>query len=217
MKLGFVLVVLVAACGDDGHSVDAGPTPVTGELVDMESTDTGYFCGIFGATVTVHGDSTQTVMTNPNGRIGTLTIHEARAQLDITPPTDMAQCSQPVSIYTTPAVMIVDAQVAASGAIISSRMFTMADAANFGFDATKAQVLIHVDGTARPVSITASHAPTQAFDGTHWAPGDTGENVFFPNVDPATGTTLVAMSGGLGAGSIPLTAGSFTFLTVVGQ
>lgn len=217
MKRCFVLVVLVAACGDDGHSVDAGPTPVTGELVDMESTDTGFFCGILGATVTVHGDSTQMQTTNPNGRIETLTIHEARAQLDITPPVAMSQCSQPPGIYTTPAVMIVDAQVAASGAVISARMFTMADAANFGFDASKAQVLVHVDGTARPVSITATHAATQAFDGTQWAAGDTGENVFFPNVDPATGTTLVTMSGGLGAGSIPLTAGSFTFLTVVGQ
>jgi hypothetical protein len=218
MKRCFVLVVLLAACGDDGHSVDAGPTTVTGELVDMESTDSGaFFCGILGATVTVHGDATQTVMTNPNGRIENLTIHEARAQLDITPPADMSQCSQPPSVYTTPATMIVDAKVAASGAVISARMFTMADAANFGFDASKAQVLVHVDGTARAVSITASHAATQAFDGTHWAAGDTGDNVFFPNVDPATGTTLVSMSNGLGAGSIPLTAGAFTFLTVVGQ
>ena len=217
MKRCLVLIALIAACGDDGHSVDAGPTTVTGELVDMESTDTGFFCGIMGATVTVHGDSSQTVMTNPNGRIENLTIHEARAQLDIMPPAAMSQCSNPPSIYTMPAVMIVDAQVAASGAIISARMPTMADAANFSIDTSKAQVLVHVDGMARAVSITGNHDATKAFNGSTWAAGDTGENVFFPNVDPASGTTLVSMSNSQGTGSVPLVAGSFTFLTIVGK
>jgi hypothetical protein len=218
MKRCLVLAMLIAACGDDGHSVDAGPTTVTGELVDMESTDTGFFCGILGATVTVHGDSTQTVMTNPNGRIENLTIHEARAQLDITPPTDASQCSNPPSTYTMPAMMIVDAQVAASGAIISARLPTMADAPNFGIDTSKAQVLIHVDGTPRAVSITGTHDAPKAFNGSTWAAGDTGENVFFANVDPSTITTKVSISGSaLGTGDIPLTAGSFTFLTIVAK
>jgi hypothetical protein len=218
MRLCFVLVALLAACGDDGSSVDAGPTSVTGELVDMESTDTGFFCGIFGATVSVHGDSSQTEMTNPNGRIEALTINAARAQLDITPPTAESECSNPKSTYTTPAIMIVDSTVAASGAMISARMFTMADAANFGFDASKAQVLVHVDGAMRAVSITGTHDATQAFDGSQWAAGDTGANVFFPNVDPGPGTTKVSMTGtSLGTGDVPLAAGTFTFLTIVGK
>src|SRR4051812_39887477 len=104
MKRCCLVLLALAACGDDGHSADAAPTTVTGELVDMNSTDTGFFCGILGATVTVHGDSTQTVTTNPNGRIENITIKEARAQLDITPPAAMSECSQPKSTYTTPAV-----------------------------------------------------------------------------------------------------------------
>src|SRR3569623_173405 len=182
MKLCFVLVVLFAACGDDGNSVDAGPTAVMGELVDMSSTDTGFFCGILGAPVTVHGAPPQLDMTHPHGRIEGITLHEARAQLDIAPPTDTSECSQPPSTYTTPGIMIVDAQVAASGAVISARMFTAANAPDFGYDSTKAQVLVHVDGTPRPGSISGMHAATQAIDGSAWAPGDTGANEVFPHV-----------------------------------
>jgi hypothetical protein len=110
--------------------------------------------------------------------------------------------------------MIIDEQVAAAGAIISARLFTVDRAPMFNFDNTKAQVLVHVDGTQSAVSIDASHAATQAFDGTTWAAGDTGVNVYFPNVDPASGSTKVSMSGATGTGSVPLAAGTFTYLTI---
>lgn len=214
MKRCLVLVALVA-CGDDGnHAVDGAPLQVMGEYVDWDSTDTGFFCGIFGATFTVHDDATQTSSTNPNGRF-TLTIGDARTRIDITPPTAQSECSVPKSTYDVPGIMILDEQVAAAGAIISARSFTVDKAPMLGYDAAKAQVLVHVDGTPHAVSIDAAHDATQAFDGAAWAAGDTGTNVYFPNVDPAAGTTTVAVSGGAtGTGSIPLAAGTFTYLTV---
>src|SRR3954470_3349950 len=142
MKRCCLVLLALAVCGDDGHSADAAPTTVTGELVDMESTDTGFFCGILGATVTVHDNPSMTETTNPNGRIETLTVTGDRPQLDITPPSAMSQCSQPPSTYTMPGIMIIDAKVATSGMLISARMPTMADATNFGIDASKAQVLV---------------------------------------------------------------------------
>jgi hypothetical protein len=217
MKRCLVLVAL-AACGDDGnHTADGAPLTVMGEYVDWDSSDTGAFCGIFGATFTVHGDPSQTNMTNPNGRF-TLTIHDARTQVDITPPTAQSECSVPKSTYTVPGIMIIDEQVAGAGAIISARSFTVDRAPMFNYDSTKAQVLVHVDGTPRAVSIDAAHDPAQAFDGTAWAAGDTGANVYFPNVDPGAGTTKVSVSGGAtGTGSVPLAAGTFTYLTVNAQ
>jgi hypothetical protein len=212
-----LVLVLLAACGDDGnHPVDSAPLQVMGEYVDWDSSDTGAFCGIFGATFTVHGDATQTNMTNPNGRF-TLTIDEARAQIDITPPTAQSECSVPKSTYDVPGIMIIDQGVAAAGAIISARSFTVDRAPMFDYDSTKAQVLVHVDGEQRAVSIDAAHDPTQAFDGTTWAAGDTGGNVYFPNVDPASGSVTVSMSNATGTGSVPVTAGTFTYLTIHGQ
>jgi hypothetical protein len=214
MKKCLVLVAL-AACGDDGnHTVDGAPLAVMGEYVDFDSTDTGFFCGIFGATFTVHGDPTQTNMTNPNGRFQ-LMIHDARTQVDITPPTAQSECTTPKSTYNVPGIMIIDEQVVAAQATLSARSFTVDRAPMFNYDSTKAQVLIHVDGAQRAVSIDAAHDATQAFNGATWAAGDVGTNIYFPNVDPSAGTTNVSVAGGaVGTGSIPLAAGTFTYLTV---
>jgi hypothetical protein len=211
-----LLALPLAACSGGKHTVDAAPLQVMGEFVDWmdTGTDTGFFCGIKNAMFTVHDDPSQTDMTNPNGRF-TLTIHDARTQVDITPPSAVSECSVPPSNYTLPAIMIIDEQVAASGAILSAREFTTAQTPA-GFDITKAQVLVHVDGTPRAVSITGTHDAVQAFDGTNWAAGDTGVNVYFPNVDPSPGTTKVTTTGSaLGTGSIPIAAGTFSFLTIV--
>ena len=59
-------------------------------------------------------------------------------------------------------------------------MFTQVGQA---YSATQAQLVVHVGGTARQVSLSANHAATQRVDGTAWAAGDTGSDVFFPNVD----------------------------------
>lgn len=197
---------------------DGQPLQFTGELVDMESTDSGFFCGILGAQFTVHGDSTRTDTSNPNGRFMLTLVPAFRTQVDITPPTAQSECSQPKSTYSHPAIIIADSNVINAGAMYSARMFTDADATNFGFDASKAQVVVHVDGTPKAVSITGTHAAALAFDGSHWAAGDTGENVLFPNVDPSAATTNITMSGTtIGAGTAPLAAGTFTFVTLAAR
>jgi hypothetical protein len=49
-----------------------------------------------------------------------------------------------------------------------------------------------------------------------WAAGDTGHEVFIPDVDPAGGFATLSVAGGAtGAGSIPLVAGKMTTLTVI--
>lgn len=225
MKPRFVLLALaLAGCsGGGGKKPDAAitdgqPLTFTGEYVDWFSTDTGFFCGIFQATFTVHGDATKTSTTNPNGRF-TLTLDPKQTtQVDITPPTGQSECSQPKSTYNVPGIIIADASVIASGGMYSARAFTVDAATMVGYDSSKAQVLVHVDGTPRAVSITGNHQPTEAFDGTMWAAGDTGVNVYFPNVDPAPGMTTVSTTGtALGTGTVPVAAGTFTYVTVVMQ
>jgi len=225
MKPRFLLLALaVAACGDDGgKKVDAAitdgqPLMFTGEYVDWDSTDTGFFCGIFQATFAVHGDATRTNLTNPNGRF-TLELAPAQTtQIEITPPTAQSECSQPKSTYNVPGIMIADASVIAGGQMISARSFTVDKAPSVGYDSSKAQVLVHVDGTPRAVAITGTHQPAEAFDGTTWAAGDTGVNVYFPNLDPAAGTTTISTTGtALGTGTVPVAAGTFTYVTLVMQ
>ena len=193
-------------------------TPVMGELVDMNSTDTGFFCGILDATVTVHGDATQMDMTNPNGRIEGLTIHEARAQLDIAPPHGhVAVLAAGEHVHDA---RDHDRRRAGRG---ERRGDQRADV----HGRERARLRLRLDARRRCSSTsTARRGRSRSRRCTRrrrrstaaaWAPGDTGANVFFPNVDPASGTTLVSMSGGLGAGSVPLAAGTFTFLTVVGR
>ena len=219
MKRCLVLLA-VAACSDGSHQAptDGQPLFFTGEFVDMESTDAGFFCGILGAQFTVHGDATRTDTSNPNGRFMLTLVPAFRTQVDITPPTAQSECSQPKSMYSHPGIIIADSNVINAGGMYSARMFTDADAANFGFDMTKAQVLVHVDGTKGAVSITGTHDAAKAFDGNAWAAGATGENVLFPNVDPSSGTTNITMAGStVGGGSAPLAAGTFTFVTLLGK
>jgi hypothetical protein len=220
-----LLALAIAACGDDGgKTIDAAisdgqPLMFTGEYVDWFTTDdASFFCGIFQATFTVHGDASKTNMTNPNGRFTLMLDPKQTTQIDITPPTAQSECSQPPSTYAVPGIMIADASVIASGQMISARAFTVDAATMVGYDSSKAQVLVHVDGTPRAVSITGTHQPAEAFDGTMFAAGDTGDNVYFPNVDPAGGTTTISTTGtALGTGTVPIAAGTFTYVTLVMQ
>ncbi len=186
-----------------------------GELVDWDSTDQ-QFCGIFGASLEVRGDATRTATTPPNGRIMMCLAAAATTLIDVTPPTAASQCTTPSSSYDIPGVIVVDQSVVATGALGRARSFTMARAPAFAYDVTKAQVFVHVDGTPRAVSITGSHDPEQAFGTAGWALGATGVDVYFTNVDPTSGSTAIDVVGGaLGTGSAPITAGTFTYLTVV--
>jgi hypothetical protein len=229
MRLALVLVL--TGCPDphpatidapppvpDGPAVDGGPCGAdvlaTGEIVDWDSTDAS-FCGVFGATFQVHGDATRHATTAPNGRFKLCIAPAPTTRIDITPPSAASQCTVPSSSYTVPGILVADRAVLASGALISARAFTVMRAPAFGYDATKAQVFVHVEGTPRAVSVTGTHDAPQAFTGA-WAAGDTGANVFFPNVDPAPGSTTIAVAGGAtGAGAAPLAAGTFTYVTVV--
>jgi hypothetical protein len=234
LRTALVVIVLsgCSGCGDDGGTVDASyvididnascgdQLHFTGEYVDWD-TDTA-FCGISDATVDVEGDGA-TDTTAPNGRFD-LCIPRTTptTKLIVTQPTAMSQCSNPASTYTVPTILFANNAVILAGGFFSGRAFTTArqtsfyQAAGITFDATKAQVFVHVNGTPHAVSLAAAHAAPQAIVATTWAPGDTGKNVFFPNVDVGSGTTTLMVSGGaIGTGSIPLIAGTITNVSVL--
>ena len=82
-------------------------------------------------------------------------------------------------------------------------------------DSSKSLVYVHVEGTQKAVTSSGAHDTAIAFNGTGWAAGSTGVDVVFPNTAP--GTTMVDAGGSVGAGSIPTTAGQFTYVTLVNQ
>ncbi|HEV7558915.1 MAG TPA: hypothetical protein VGO00_25760 [Kofleriaceae bacterium] len=222
MKLLSIAIAALIGCngacgGGGGGGVDAGPVSFMAEYVDWDSSSTGAFCGIFKATWTSHDDTAVTVTTNPNGRV-TLNLPSApQMRIDITPPTGGSECTTPTGqLYNIPGIAIVDRAVNDAGGEYSTRSLSTTRATAFGYNPAKAQVMVHVDGTPGSVSLTGSHDATQAFDGSAWAAGDTGVNVFFPNVDPSSGNESVGTSGSaIGTGSIPVVAGTFTYLSII--
>lgn len=210
----FCMAFLVfAACGDDGNTmVDAPPDPcmpemqVTGEYVDWDSTE-ATFKGIFGAQFTLRGDATKTASTAPNGRF-ILCVPAADGLIDITPMSG--------SDYV-PGTLVVNKAVVQSGAMLSLRSFKSARAADFGYMATQAHVFVHVDGGSRTASTAATAGVKKHFDNGTWADGNTGTDIYLGNVDPQAMTALDVPNTSKGAGSIPLTAGSFTYVTVVAK
>ena len=212
-----LVLTACSACGDDGPndaSVDTIPDPCapemtfTGEYVDWDSSGTA-FMGIFGATFTHRTVTTKTSMTAPNGRF-MMCIPAMDAFVDVTP---MAG-----SNYIAGAV-VVNRAVVSSGAVLSYRSFTSTRAQAFGFLPALAHVYVHVDGPARTIGTAAPAQVKKTFTGTTWVDGDMGSDVYLGNIDPTSGTTLLTVTGGAatGAGSIPLTAGTFTYVTVKSQ
>jgi hypothetical protein len=228
--LGGVLVV--AACSGGGGNVDAGlvididngscgdQLHFTGEYADWDK-DT-VFCGINEATVTVDPDGAMDT-TAPNGRfdlciprMGTTT------KLVVTQPANPSMCTSTPASYTVPTILWANQEVILAGGFFSARAFTTARQASFfqavglTFDATKAQVFVHVEGPQHAVSLAATHATPQTVVASTWAAGDSGHEVFFPNVDVGTGTTTLLVNGGaIGTGSIPLIAGTITNVSVL--
>jgi hypothetical protein len=210
------LLLVASACSDDGQTpIDAPVAPpdidngtcgaelrFTGEYIDWDQTS---FCGIFNATVTVPGGASDT--TAPNGRFDLCIPDAPTTRLDITQPTANSQCTQTPSSYTIPTIFIADKAVIEAGAMFSGRAFTVDREMTLGLTATKAQVFVHVDGSARTLSLAAAHDDAQMVSGT---------DVFFPNVDVGTGTTTLSATGGttIGTGSIPLIAGTITNITL---
>jgi len=240
------LVFGVGGCGDDSakhrdaaidakvdapidSSVDAGrcaagQTFFTGEFVDWDSNNGAGFCGIFGAHWTVEGDTT-TDSTNPNGRFE-LCLNAGETKVDIVEPTAASQCTVDMGTYAIAGLAVANPAVIATNKLFSSRSMETSRVTTFytGFaatyDPTKAALFVHVEGTQSAIAIDATSLAAQAFDGTTWAAGATGVDVFFPNITvPVGGTTNVTIggAGGIGGGAVPLVANTITYITVVGN
>lgn len=218
----------LAACGGGDDAPDNGSFDnascgnnlnFSGELVDWDNDTTP--CGINEALLQVQGDGPQDT-TSETGRFESICItRDPTVILDVTPPTGNSTCTTPPSAYAVPGIAVANREVILANATFSARSFTTArrDAffaqAGFSYAPALAQVFVHVHGTPRAVSISASHAPAQAIVSTTWAAGDTGHDVFFPNVDASAGSTMLSVAGGaLGTGKIPLVGGKFTYVTV---
>jgi hypothetical protein len=216
------LLAAIAGCGGGGSGADAAPDidngtcgatiRFTGEYVDWDNDTT--FCGLFSAVFTVQGNGMQSTLP-PNGRVDLCVPDQATTLIDIAPPTQTPSCKTAADHYRLPGIAVADKAVILAGGSWSGRSFTEA---RQSFDTTKAQVYVHVVGPARAVSLDAQHAhgPAQAVADKTWAAGDTGHEVYLPDVDPTGGSATLSVAGGaIGAGAIPLVAGKMTTLTVV--
>src|SRR5262249_25596857 len=101
--------------------------------------------------------------------------------------------------------------------LTAARATTFYAAIGSPFDSTRGQLLVHLDGPARTVALSAPHAAEQAFDGQAWSAGDTGSDVYFPNVDVSNGVwpTVTVSGNTIGAGSLELVPGTITTITVI--
>lgn len=211
-----------------GPDADAGPCGLyfyqqSAVFLDWDST-TAAPCAITGSRWYVHLDPRYET-TDASGKLA-ICLASNNPELDIHPPTG-STCTTPPSTYSIPGLVIATRSVADAGGVLVARSLDDARIgpfyAGFGstFDAAKGQLFVHVTGAPRAVAITtASHDAAQAFDGEAWSSGDTGGDVFFPNIDLRAGTTTdvrVAGGGALGTGSVPLVAGTITYMAVVGN
>jgi len=212
----------------DGKAVDAGKCAggifFTGEALDWDSTDAG-FCGVFNATLKVRNssDPAQTDTTSPNGRWEMCIPLQTPVSIDLTPPTGNNPCATNPGSYGLKGIVVADAQVQAmlTGTdVFRVREISTSRATGFyaqigsPYDASKGGLMVHVVGSQHPVAITAAHDQVEKSDGTTWQPGDTGVDVYFPNV--AVGTTAIqAATGTTGAISVPIEANTITYATIV--
>ena len=113
--------------------------------------------------------------------------------------------------------LVVNKAVVQSGAMLSLRSFKTTRAADFGFSATQAHVYVHVDGGSRTASTAATASVQKHFENGAWVDGATGSDIYLGNVDPQGMTALTVPNTSKGAGSIPLTTGAFTYVTVVAK
>lgn len=218
MKAQLALVIFVTACSDGTKKTpDAAPVLFTGEYVDWDSSDAN-FCGIFNATFQSREQPGVMDKSNPNGRFMlNLSLGTKIGLVDITPSTTGSECLAGMPTYALPGIGVADPAVIATGQIISYRNFTAATATMLSLtpDPAKGHVFVHVDGTQSAVTISAGSGSALKYDGTSWAAGAAGVNVFFPNVDP--GMTDVTMGTATGNGTVPVEAGKITYVTLVGS
>ena len=213
--------VLSCACSDGAAPRDAITPDIdngacgsllrfTGEYVDWDSSSAA-FCGIFGAQLQVEGGGANGA-TAPNGRFDLCIADAPMTLVDIAPPVAQSQCTVPHASYALPAIAVASKAVILAGGAWSGRGFVMGRQAP---DPAKAQVFVHVNGTPPVVSLSALHGPTQARMNDTWAAGASGQDVFFLDVDPAGGTTMLTAGEAIGTGVIPLVAGKMTIVSII--
>ena len=230
-----LILLLLAACSGGagpggGEAPDAAPDAdlvsfsLAGDYLDWDSTAAAP-CPIPDGVWAARYDSTRTATTDAAGAF-TIRLASYLWELDVTPPAAPPACAAgAASPYELPATALVPPAVHFAGGRFGARAMTRARAASFyatflsAFDATRAHLLVHVDGPPREVAISSPHAGAQAFDGAAWGAGATGADVFFPNIDLAGDemTTVSVTGGAVGTGSVVLRAGALLYMTVVAR
>lgn len=230
-----IAVAVCAACdgsaarsdadlGDVGSAgVDADLVNFTfrGRYLDWDSTSAAP-CPIVAAKWYATYDDSRVSVTDSEG-VFSLRLAAYTPLLDVLPPAAASACAE--GTYTLHGIAIAPPAVVAAGGELTARSMTTARIATFyasigaAFDASRGHLLVHVNGPPRALAITGSHGPVQSFSGSAWSPGDSGTDVFFPNIElsGAMPTTTVTATGGnaLGLGSVPLVAGAITYMPVV--
>lgn len=222
------ITLALAACGDDGAKdasvdIDNGSCGdqlhFTGELVDWDTQTS--FCGIKDATIEVAGGAMST--TAPNGRFDLcLPGGDKFTKLTVTFSAAASECATPMSTYTTPTIVYADHGVIKAGGFYSARSITMARLPTFftsiqqTFDPTMGQVFVHESGTPAKLTLAGDHGAPQVANTSGWVAGDTGADVFFPNV--AVGDIKIQIAGGgTGETTIPVIAGTITNVAVIAR
>lgn len=223
-RRAFALSLILAACGDDGAStVDArvldgvpldvpdGCDPSTlyfaGELLGWDATAASPQ-GVGGVTITQRGDATKTTATTAAGAFELCIANDALVLVDVVP----ADGTEVVG-----GLALVDKDVLGGGGAYSIRTFERPRAVtDYAFDAAKAHVFVRVNNAPRRASLAAAFDRSYVFLNDEWVGGeDTGQDIYFANVDAASGETKLVLDRVVGLPStIPVAAGQFTFVVV---
>ena len=117
-----------------------------------------------------------------------------------------------------PGLIVMDKKVLETAPVLSYRSFTATRAADFGFDASKAQVFVQVIGGERTVTTATAPGVMQVNEGMTWTAGNTGSTIYLGNIDPSA-STMLTVSGGdvIGTKTVPLSAGKLTYVTLVAK
>jgi hypothetical protein len=230
-SVGSAVLIATAACSGGSATPDASPDAppdmmsgcgadllFTGEIVDWDSVGD---CGVADAKVTVRGTPAQTDDSNFNGRFEVCVPHQGQTVVDVAQSASPSRCAKVAGAYPVRGVFIADPAVIDLNALsFSARAMTQArQEAMFmqigpTYSATQAQLLVHVAGTPRAVSISSPHAAAQSYNGSAWVAGESGAYVLFPNTNPGA-TTITVAGGAVGTGMVMLEAGAYTYVTVI--
>lgn len=193
----------------------------SGRFLDWDATPAAP-CPIVGAKWYATYDDTRVAVTDRDGAFA-IRLASYTPLLDIEPPSEASACAG--GTYGLHGIAIAPPAVVEAGGGFEARTMTSARAAAFyagfgaTFDATRGNLLVHVTGVPRALAVSGAHGPAQAFTGTAWQAGDTGRDVFFPNIELGgmMPMTTVTVTGGnaVGLGAVPLAAGAITYMAVI--